>query len=237
MEELSDEITHYAAEHPLTDSRNLAADVRFVAILQPSAPGGLWPQAHEARSGSEAQCARCFADEAQRVSFSLVAELDLRLISTANASNADHDLSRVGIRTILSETSASRDNGGKFARIQKTPPDLLHRSRDGYFSSASQHVADGRSNWSGSRDCRTSFGDRGTPVRKSPDAPQGERQRNIVAPKRVGHGVCDSGGGQHGTAVAHPLRTERIVRGERFDVADVDLWNLGGRGTKIIGEG
>jgi hypothetical protein len=56
MKELSDEIMHYTTEHPLADSRDLAANVRFVAILQPSATARLWSQVHEARSGSEAQC-------------------------------------------------------------------------------------------------------------------------------------------------------------------------------------
>ena len=44
----------------------------------------------------------------------------MRLISAANAGNADDDLSRVGIRPILGETSASGDNRGKLARIQET---------------------------------------------------------------------------------------------------------------------
>jgi hypothetical protein len=48
MKELSDEITDYTAEHPLADGGELAADVRFVAILQPSAPARLWPKAHQA---------------------------------------------------------------------------------------------------------------------------------------------------------------------------------------------
>jgi hypothetical protein len=56
MKELSDEITHDTAEHTLADSRDLAANGRFVAILQPSATARRWSQAHEARSGSEAQC-------------------------------------------------------------------------------------------------------------------------------------------------------------------------------------
>ena len=43
-------------EHTLADSRDLAANGRFVAILQPSATARRWSQAHEARSGSEAQC-------------------------------------------------------------------------------------------------------------------------------------------------------------------------------------
>jgi hypothetical protein len=41
MKELSDEITHYAAEHPLADSRDLAANVGFVTILKPSATARL----------------------------------------------------------------------------------------------------------------------------------------------------------------------------------------------------
>jgi hypothetical protein len=55
MKELSDEVAHYAAEHPLADSRDLAANVGFVTILKPSATARLWSQAHEAGPGSEAQ--------------------------------------------------------------------------------------------------------------------------------------------------------------------------------------
>jgi hypothetical protein len=56
LKELSDEVTHYAAENPLADSRDLATNVGFVTIPKPSATARLWSQVHEAAPGSEAQC-------------------------------------------------------------------------------------------------------------------------------------------------------------------------------------
>jgi hypothetical protein len=54
VKELSDEVTDHTAEHALADGRDLAADLGFVAVLQPGVIGRLRSQAYEAGSRSEA---------------------------------------------------------------------------------------------------------------------------------------------------------------------------------------
>ena len=234
MKELSDEITRHATEHALADGRNLAADIGFVTILEMRAATDLGSQTHEARSRSEAQCPEGLAHEAHRARFFLVVHLDLRVIGAANTGNTDHDLSRVAIRTILREAATSRDDGGKLARIQEPPPHLLHGSGERDFPASRQRAADGRPLYSGLRCQRAPF--HVTPVCKCPDAVQVQRQRNIVASERIRDSVCDRSGGEHGAAVSHPLRAERIDGRGRFDVTDLETRYLDSCRTKIIGK-
>src|SRR5262245_65040445 len=134
MKELSDEITGQTAKHALADGCNLAADIGFVAILEARAAAGLGSQGDEARSRSEAQCPEGLAHEAHGAFLLLVAHLDLHVIGATNDGNADHDLSRVTIWPILGEALTSRDDGGKLARIQEPPPNLLHGGGERDFS-------------------------------------------------------------------------------------------------------
>ena len=234
MKELSDEITRHATEHALADGRNLTADIGFVAILEARAAAGLGSQGHEARSPSETQCPEGLADEAHGALLLLVAYLDLYVVGAANAGSTDHDLSRVVIRGILGKAATPRDDGGKLARVQEPPPHLLHRSGERDLPGPSQRAADGRPLYPGLRCDRALI--HVMPVPKRPNTPQVQRQRNIVASERIRDGVCDRSGREHGAAVSHSLRAERVNGRGRFDVTDLDAWNLDSCRAKIIGK-
>jgi hypothetical protein len=190
---LSDKIAHHTTEHALANRCNLAAELGFVAIFQSCATVRLRLEVHESRSRSETQWPKSAPDEAKRSSLRLVADLDSRVIGAANAGDADHDLSRVAIRTVLDQATTSGDDGGKLARIQQSPPYLLYSSGKNNLSSAGQRVADRRSCRPDCRDRPTMSCGRFVLIRECPDASQVQRQADIVASERIGHSVCDSG--------------------------------------------
>src|SRR5262245_50710833 len=156
-------------------------------IFQPCAAVRLQLEVHESRSRSETQWPESAPDEAERSSLRLIADLDSRVIGAANAGDADHDLSRVAIWTILGQPTTSGDDGGKLARIQQSPPYLLYSSGKSNLSSAGQRVAGRRAHRSDCRDRPTMFYSWLVLIRERPDTSQVQRQGDIVASERIGH--------------------------------------------------